>query len=165
LISIHLAKRGHYRGLGLTSPFLGLALEVSPLTKAFGRVMSRIWPRFSLPSNIHGRDVTHDLEIAETYDRDPLGLHTVTARFFTETERAQREALAFAADCHFRVYCVASGDDKVASLSATQAWFARLASSEKTCEVAVRAYHEVLNETDRQRYIDLIAAELERWTG
>ena len=57
-------------------------------------VASRLTPHLGIPSGLAGKDLTHDAARAADYDRDPLVFKKATARWFTETQRAQADAMA-----------------------------------------------------------------------
>src|SRR5262249_23189661 len=57
-----------WRGLLLSSPFFGLALEVPRIKVALGEIASRIMPKLGLPAGIKGSDCTHDPVRARMYD-------------------------------------------------------------------------------------------------
>ena len=78
-----------WRALVLSSPFFEVALPVSPAKVMAGKIVSRLAPRFGMPSGLRGADVTHDPVRARAYDEDPLVFKNVTARWFTESTTAQ----------------------------------------------------------------------------
>jgi alpha-beta hydrolase superfamily lysophospholipase len=49
-----------WRGLILSAPFFGLALDVPPLKVLAARAASRLAPGFGLPSGLAGKDLTRD---------------------------------------------------------------------------------------------------------
>lgn len=165
LISTNIALRGQERfsGLALTSPFFGLALEVPAVKKLLGRGMSRWFPRFSQPAGLGGSQLTHDATIASAYDADPLGVKHVTARWFTEATRAQEIAYARAPELRLPTFCMAAGDDLVASTEATRCFFDRVGSADKELEVLDGLYHEVLNEVGRAPLISRLAERIASW--
>jgi len=59
-------------GVVLSSPFYQLKLQVPKVKVLAARMMSRIYPKLSLPSGLKGEDVSRDPAIAAAYDRDPL---------------------------------------------------------------------------------------------
>ncbi len=158
LISFHLAAgdQGSFRGLVMTSPFFGLALEVPAAKKAAGRVMSRVWPTLSLPSGLVGKDMTHDPERAARYDADPRMNKGATARWFTEATKAQAEALELAPRLILPVTIFHGGDDRVASADASRALFDRLGGTKKRYDLLPGQHHELFNELDRVRWIALV---------
>jgi alpha-beta hydrolase superfamily lysophospholipase len=162
LISIHLALRhpSRIRLLALSSPFLGLAMQVPTLKLAVGRAMSRYAPKFSLPSGISPTILTHDENIVRRTADDPLCVRTVSARWFTETSAAQEAALAHAAELCAPIFCLSAGDDRVALPSATRAFSLRVGSQAKVFRELPGQYHEILNELEREATIDLYSSAI-----
>ncbi len=167
LISTHVALAGQerFRGLAMTSPFFGLALQVPAIKKLLGRGMSRLFPRFAQPSGLSGAQLTHDREIAERYDADPLGVKNVTARWFTETEQAQERALTAAPQLELPLFCLAAGEDIVASTPTTERFFQLAGSREKELRVLDGLFHEVLNEVDRAPHIAVVGDRILAWVS
>lgn len=165
LISTHVAlsAQDRFRGLALTSPFFGLALDVPAVKKLLGRAMSRWFPRFAQPSGLAGAQLTHDAAIASAYDADPLGVKHVTARWFTEATRAQEIAFERAPELRLPLFCMAAGDDLVASTEATRRLFERAGSADKELRVLPGLYHEVLNEVDRGPLLSALAERIASW--
>jgi alpha-beta hydrolase superfamily lysophospholipase len=156
LITVHLALAHprRMRSVALSSPFLGLALEVPLYKRVIGNIASRLVPRLSLPSSIKGKDLTHDPEMVASHDADPLIFGHATARWFTETMEAQKRALALAANFSLPLFCLAAGDDRLGKPSASRAFFDQAANPKKTYNLLRDHYHEILNETDRAKTID-----------
>ncbi len=155
--SVALAGQERFRALAMTSPFFALALPVPGIKKLLGRGMSRMFPRFAQASGLAGAQLTHDREIAERYDADPLGVKKVTARWFTETEQAQERAFRAAPELRLPLFCLAAGEDIVASTPATERFFELAGSQDKELQVLQGQFHEVLNEIDRAPYIAAVA--------
>jgi alpha-beta hydrolase superfamily lysophospholipase len=162
LISIHLALRNpaRVRLLALSSPFLGLALQVPALKLALGRALSRYVPRFSLPNGISPTILTHDLSIVQRTASDPLCGRMVSARWFTETAAAQQAAFARAAELRVPIFCLYAGDDRLALPSASRAFSLRVGSEYKLFRELPGQYHEILNELERQSTIDEYGAAM-----
>jgi alpha-beta hydrolase superfamily lysophospholipase len=150
---------GSWRGLILSAPFFGLALEVPVAKIAAGRVASVIAPRLGIPSGLVGADLTHDATRAAGYDADPLVFKKATARWFRETQLAQGRALERAGDLRLPLYLAFGGADKVAKLATARTFYDRVASPDKTWNEVAGAYHEVLNEPDWE----VLAGEIATW--
>jgi alpha-beta hydrolase superfamily lysophospholipase len=137
-----------WRGLLLSGPFFGLTLEVPKAKVLLGRAASRLVPHLGIPSGLQGKDVTRDPVRAADYDRDPLVFKKATARWFTETQKAQADAMARASELRLPLYEAFGESDPIAKLSAGRAFFDRVASTDKTWNGRKGALHEVLNEPD-----------------
>jgi alpha-beta hydrolase superfamily lysophospholipase len=148
-----------WRGLVLSGPFFGLALEVSRLKVLAGKVASRLYPKLALPTGLEGKDVSHDADKARAYDNDPLVFKNATARWFTETTSAQQRALANAGRLALPLYVTFGTSDKIASMTAAKRFFDAAGSADKTWDPRDGLFHEVLNEPSWKDIVDAIA----RW--
>ena len=86
-------------------------------------------------------------------EADDLVLHRVTLRWFTEVEGALGALDVQAASFRLPCYCRAAGADKLVALDATRRFFSLIQSEIRQLEVIDGAYHELLNETDRDEHI------------
>jgi alpha-beta hydrolase superfamily lysophospholipase len=148
-------------GLVLSSPFWKLALPVSPAKIFAGKIASRIYPKLALPNGLRGADVSRDPEIAAAYDADPLGVKIATARWFTETAKAQETLVARAPELTLPVLLVVGEADRVASAPQARVVFDRIGSTDKTLRMLTGQYHEVLNEPRGTR--EKTVAEIAEW--
>jgi alpha-beta hydrolase superfamily lysophospholipase len=167
LISASVAAEApaRFAGLAMTSPFFGLALPVAKVKVWAGRVVSRILPTLSQPSGLKGSELTHDADLAAHYHEDPHHFSHVTARWFAETKDAQTGLFTRAPRLTLPMFCLAAGDDRVASTPATRRLFALAASADKELIVLQGLYHEVLNELDRDQHIATLAERMIRWAA
>jgi alpha-beta hydrolase superfamily lysophospholipase len=122
-----------------------------------GVLLSRLLPGFALPSELRGKDLTHDSKLARAYDEDPLLVKKVPARWFTEALAAQQRALERAPSWKLPLLLLHGGADKVASPSASRALFERVDDPRKELRLLDDQYHEIFNELDRDRWIRLAA--------
>lgn len=148
-----------WKGLVLSAPFFGLALQVPKAKILAGKIASRIVPKLGLPSGLAGRDMTHDEAKAKDYDADPLVFKNATARWFTETSAAQDRALAGASRLTLPLYVTFGTADKVASMTAAKKFFDAAGSADKTWDPREGLFHEVLNEPSWKEIVEPIA----RW--
>ena len=81
-----------WKGLVLSAPFFGLALEVPKLKILAGKLASRVYPKLGLPSGLAGKDMTHDPAKAKDYDADPLVFKNATRAVVHRDQRARRSA-------------------------------------------------------------------------
>ncbi|MDP9151720.1 MAG: lysophospholipase [Myxococcota bacterium] len=146
--SFLLSRPSGWRGLVLSSPFFGFALDVPPLKRAVGRIASRILPKLALPTGIRGADLTHDVERIRAVDDDPLYNRKATARWYTETLTAQERAVHGAPSLRVPLYLVASGADRVAKVERARAFFDAAGNPDKTWLALEGLFHEVLNEPE-----------------
>jgi alpha-beta hydrolase superfamily lysophospholipase len=164
LIATHVALRKKATlaldGLLLSSPFFRLALQVPAVKVLAGKLFSSLIPTLALPAGLKGADVARDPELAALYDRDPLNNKNATARWFTETQTAQADALARAGELALPCLFMHGGADKVADARATEELYGRVAAKDKTLKIYPGQYHEIFNEplAERQKtFADVVA--------
>jgi alpha-beta hydrolase superfamily lysophospholipase len=148
-----------WKGLILSAPYMGLALDVPAAKKVAGRLASRIAPRLALPTGLKGSDLTHDPARAREHDEDPLVFPNATARWFRESTKAQARALARAPLLELPLLVVFGTGDPVAKLAAGRAFFNAAGSKDKTFDEREGLFHEVLMETEWKD----VAGGIEKW--
>jgi len=84
-----------------------------------------------------------------------------TTRWFTEAEAAQGYCFDHASRFQLPVLVLAAGDDRIVDVRRTQDVFDALGSKDKRMIVYPGYYHEIFNETGRQRVFD----DLDEWLG
>jgi alpha-beta hydrolase superfamily lysophospholipase len=150
-------KPRSWRGIILSNPFFGLALKVPAIKVFAGKIASRIVPKLGIPSGLSGKDLTHDAARAKAYDEDPLGFPNATARWFTETQHAQAQALARASELALPLYGLFGMADPIADSKAARAFFDSAGSPDKKWDGREGLYHETLNEPEWPSIADAIA--------
>lgn len=138
-------------GVVLSSPYLGLAVEIGSVKKGLGNMMSNLVPKFAQPSGLKGSDVARDPEIAARYDADPLNNKKATARWFTESNEAIASVHRRAGQITAPLLLLYGGDDRVAKADATDRFAAALTGANKTSERLDGYFHELVNEPPAER--------------
>ena len=148
-----------WKGLVLSAPFFGLALQVPRVKVIAGQIASKIYPKLGLPSGLSGKDVTHDPEKQRAYDNDPLVFKNATARWFTEATTAQQRVLRDAPQLKLPLWMTFGEADRIASFEAGKRFYDRAGSSEKVWNPRPNLFHEVLNEPSWKEIVEPMA----RW--
>lgn len=151
------------RAFACTSPAFGFAVQLPVWRKGLASCMSHLWPSYSEPNRIDRSILTHDPEQQARHEQDRRNGNRASARFYTESLRAQARALALAPSLTLPRLIVAAGDDHLVSTGATERF---AAASRGDCELQVLpgAFHELFNELPewRQPTLDAVLAFLER---
>ena len=163
-LQVALKNQAELSGLILLSPFLRLRLPVPAWKVWLANHLSKSWPTFSLPTELSGSDMTRDPIAAASYDRDPLNNKKATARWFTETRSAQAQVFARANELRLPCLILHGNADPVADPRASEAFFAQIASVDKTLRMLPDMRHELLHELepDRTRTLNDIVGWLDR---
>ncbi len=162
LVSSYLAYQraaGPVRGLILSSPIFGIGVRVPFWRCWFGLAASYVVPDLTQPTRVEASRLTHDPAILEVYAKDTLIHHRISARLYRELERAIAGRHRIAERIQSPVLVLQAGDDAIVSRPATQVFYDRLGSADKTLRIYEGLYHEIFNETSREE----IYFEVGRW--
>lgn len=140
----------------LSSPLFGLAIQAPAWKTTAGRILSRVAPRVSLPSEIAAEDVSSNPDTVRDYATDPLVHHVVNARWFTEAMLHIDAAFDGASAVTVPTLVMQAGDDRLVDADASRRWADRCPTA--TYELVEGAYHELLFERDGAVHADRIAA-------
>ncbi|MFW5967657.1 MAG: alpha/beta hydrolase [Persicimonas sp.] len=141
-----LEKPEDLAGFIVTSPMCRLALKVSAPKAVTGKVLSTVWPTLTMANDIDPKKLSHIDRVVEAYERDPLVLKVVSARWFTEATRAQDELFERAPQLNQPFLFLIGGSDQIVDPSAAEEVFHRMTSGDRQMEVYPRLFHEILNE-------------------
>ena len=146
------------RGVIALSPPLG-ALGVPAPLMALGRVLSRVWPRFSLETGMDLTGLSRDVAVIERVRADPLFHRRGTARLSTEVTstiaRVQAEAGRFAVP----LLVQHGAADRMVSPDGSRQFVARVGHPDRRLVEYPAAYHSLLADLDGER----VLADLGDW--
>lgn len=145
-------------GMVLSSPSIAFAVEVPSWKDALGQLMATLWPTLEMPSGLDPALVSRDRAVVEAYRADPLVHSGATARWYTESMRAQRRIAEGAAHIRLPTLVLQAGDDRLCDPAATRRFFEALGAADKQLVEYEGWYHEVFSEPDKERaFSDLVA--------
>ncbi len=148
-------------GLIVSSPALRRKFAVPAYKLLLGRLLSGIWPTFSMHSGLPAAQLSHDPQVGAAYVADPLVHDIATARFFTEVTDTMESILANAASLRLPLLVLMSDDDPLVDSGAMRSFFARASSADKTRHEYPGFLHEGFNEVERERPLGDLLAWLE----
>ena len=140
-------------GVVLSSPYLKLAIEPPRVKVAMGLFLGRFVPWLPIAAGLDYAALTGDPEMQRWTAADPLYGTRTTPRWFTESTRAQQEALHRAGEFRHPLLTLLGGGDTIADPAAGQAFHAAAASPDKHLQVYPGFRHELYNEVGRDRPI------------
>ena len=155
LIATHYAAQYEQNlcALVLSSPLFGIRGDVPKWKTVTGRLMSRYYPSFSLANSIRGCDLTHDVKLASSYDQDPLIIHHVAARWFTEVQKAYEEARHIPPHLKIPLLLQLSNMDRIVDDQQSVQWYQKCAMPDKKKLIYDGFFHEIYNEIECARPI------------
>ncbi|NUM35011.1 MAG: lysophospholipase [Candidatus Brocadiae bacterium] len=141
------------KGLVLSAPFFGTKQPIPFFTLLMAKLISSVYPGFSLPGNIDPGTLSHDPEIVEDYITDPLVERRVNASAFLHVYKTMKK-IQFLAP-HVKVPCLIfhGESDAVNDVEASRRFFYSLGTSKKDLYIVKDAYHEVFNEKGRDQLL------------
>ncbi len=153
-----LRSSGELQGVIALALALG-EVGVSPLKLTLGRILSQVWPRFSLDTGIDHTAGSRDPAVITAYAQDTLRHTRGTARLVTEFFAAAAWIQDHAADLQLPLLILHGDADEVAPLEATSAFFDQVTFLDKEIKVYPGVYHEIHNDFNYQEML----ADLEDW--
>jgi alpha-beta hydrolase superfamily lysophospholipase len=145
-------------GVILSAPILGQT-GVSPLKMAVGRLLSQVWPRFSLNTGLGVELGTRNPAMLAVYADDPLRHARVSARFGTEFLKTVAWIHAHAADWRLPLLILHGSGDRVALPEGGQRFFQNAGCLDKERREYANAYHELFDDVNYQE----VLADLNDW--
>ena len=128
---------------GLATEPVGVA---TPTLIMVAKLLSRVWPTFSLPIGIKGGNLSHIPSVAKAYDEDPLIFGDVTVRFGAESlatiDFIKRETSRFA----LPLLIIHGGEDPLNAVSAAETFYQQAASLDKQLKIYPGTLHEPHND-------------------
>lgn len=151
------------KGLVVSSPLVKPAVDVSFVLALFAKLMSAILPSVTMSSGLDAGDISHDEAAVEKYRNDTMVHDRVSARWFTQCNRAMEITHASAGMIQLPVMMQVAGDDHLVSPTASQHLFNGITSKDKTLHVYNGLFHEIYNETEDQR--EKVLDDLKTWVA
>jgi alpha-beta hydrolase superfamily lysophospholipase len=149
-------------GVVAVSPPLG-PLGVPPWLLVLGRVLSRVWPRFSLETGMDLSGLARDRRVVEAVLADPLFHRRGTARLSTEVSAAIARVRASAGALAVPVLVLHGGADRMVPPDGSRAFAAdaRAAGADVTYREYPDGYHALLADVGGDHALVDVGAWLE----
>lgn len=159
ILSYGIHRRSQLTGIISTGPVLRISAEVPPLKAVLGKILAGLWPTFSQRSGLIAADLSHDQEVVQAYIDDPLVHDWISSRLFVEMIAAGQDTLEKAADFQLPVLLYHAQIDRLTDRTATEDFYTKIGSTDKTLHIWPNLYHEVHNEPEK----DQVLAEMIEW--
>ena len=149
------------QGLIAMAPALG-SVGVVPWKLLIGRILSQIYPRFSLDIGIDLSASSRDPQVVNTYAQDPLCHSRGTARLSTELTKTFAWINAHAQDLQLPLLILYGGADRVTLPQSSRLFFERVTFADKEIREYPESYHELHNDLNFQEVLKDLGDWLER---
>lgn len=146
------------RGVIAVAPPLG-EVGVPPVLMTLGRIMSRIWPRFSLEVGMDLSGLARDPAVAETVLSDPLFHRRGTARLSTEVTAAIQRVQARAETLSVPLLILHGSADRMVPPDGSRSFFSRVEGTDRELREYPGAYHGLFADVGYEE----VLKDAERW--
>ena len=162
LIALHfvLNKKEQLSGLVVSGPALTQG-AVSPVLILASRIMSRVWPGFSMDTKLDAKGISRDPKVVERYLNDPLVHSMASARFGVEMAKAITLVKQNANKLRLPVLVIHGGADPIIPAQTSQELFQQIGSADKTRRVYEGYFHETHNDLGWETPVGHVAQWLE----
>lgn len=111
---------------------------------------------------IYGRSLSHDPQIAASYDSDPLNHHgAMKAATLWACVKAGGDAIQHAHTLKIPLLMLHGGKDRVVPNKATQTFFERAGVQDKTLKIYPGLFHEIFNEPEKDEILQTVVTWLD----
>lgn len=152
------AEASVLQGVIALSPALG-PVGVPPFKLTLGRLLSRVWPQFSLSTGIDLSAASSDPAVLAAYAQDQLRHSRGSARLSTEYLDTVAWIQEHAADWRSPLLILHGGADQVALPEGGYLFFQRVTILDKERREYPGVYHEIQNDRNYQEML----TDLDNW--
>ncbi len=145
-------------GVIAIGPAIG-ELGLSPVLMALARLMSRVWPSFSMRTGLDGTAISRDPDVVDLYRADPLVHDRGTARLATESVRTVAWIQEHAAELRVPLLIQHGEADSIARPDGSQRFVTNVTEPDKTYIEYPGAFHQVHNDLCHQQ----VTSDLLNW--
>lgn len=139
----------------VTSPWLRLAFPAPPVKVFLGRTLYAIAPSKTLPTDLEQAALSHDQAVVAAYAGDPLVHDRISFRLGIDLLDGGERALAQAADFRLPVLLMHGSQDRIIDPQATQLFYDRAGSPDKTLRLWPGLFHETHNEVGWEKVVEV----------
>ena len=147
------------RGVIVSAPAVG-SVGVSPILLQVSRVLSRVWPTFSLETGLDVKGISRDPQEVQAYQNDPLVHGKGTARLATEVMDTAVFCQENAHTLQLPLLMIHGAADIITSPTDSRRFFDNVTGSDKTYIAYDGGFHESHNDIHSPQVVADISAWL-----
>lgn len=151
-------------GLILTSPAFNPRTFATALKPFLDLPVLAAVEQLHFPSGIEAKYLSHEREVIEEFNADPLVHGKITLRLFRELLTAAERVLQTKKDLPVPVLAFVAEEDHLVD-SVTTIKFIEKISGSKELHLVRGAYHEIFNERKRKQAIGTLLRWMKEWSG
>jgi alpha-beta hydrolase superfamily lysophospholipase len=139
-------------GVIASAPAIG-EVGVPPWKMALGRMLSKVWPRFSMKAGLNDGDMSRDPEVVKASDEDPLTHGRGTTRLAAEVQDAIAWTRSHATGFAVPLLVLHGDADRVVLPEVSRSFYDNVALEDKERIEYQGGYHELDNDTIHEEVI------------
>ncbi len=161
LVLNHIIKRNrHIDAVIVTSPWLKLVNEPSPLILNLTGGLKKVFPSLTISNQLKAEQISHDPEVVRNYERDPLNHDRISLKMFHEVYQGGYNALRNVYKINSPFLIMHGSNDGICSPKASEDYV--LNTSKRTrLKLWENQYHELHNEFIKEEVHSYIISWLE----
>lgn len=151
----YLLKKGtkDIKGAIVTDSLFRIAFEPPKWKVVLGKMMANIWPSLAQPTGLDPNHISTDSNEVEKYINDPLIHDKMSAKMFVEIFAATERAMEKASSLKTPLLIMHGMADEITSYKGSEE-FANKSNDLVTLKLWDGMYHEIHNETDKQKVLN-----------
>jgi alpha-beta hydrolase superfamily lysophospholipase len=164
-LSALLSEPGLARGVVLSNPLLGVAVQAPPLKLAAAQALSKVLPRLSLSNELDVEAICRDPDVVRAYRQDPKVYSTITPRWYTEASAAMERVHAAAGNFKAPLLMLLGTGDRICDHQRAAAFYEAYGGADKSLCRFEGYYHELFNEPEKDDVLEVVLGWLRRRDG
>lgn len=149
------------RGVVTLSPNIEAKVDMPEWKVRLGKLGAKYLPILRVSCNVDPEALTHDRKVIDGYLADLNIRRDVTLKCGLEILKNSELMMAMAPRVHTPILMMHGSDDKICDPEKTKKFFMGIPGYNKTLKLYPGLYHELLNETEKDR----IFADIETWVA
>lgn len=134
----------------LSSPFLGLSLEIPTYKQAAAEILGKFLPRLTLNNEINNNQLTRDFDIQREFEMDSLRHHKISSQAYLGALSFADKIIKQADLWEGKMLILLSDSDPIVSSPLNRRFADSLSAADVRVEVFENRKHELINDLGRE---------------
>lgn len=134
----------------LSSPFLGVGVQVPAWKEIGSEIFNRYLPKVTLGNEIKNEFLTRDPEVIREFESDPYRHNKISAGVYLSAKREFARLIPRFPEIEIPTFMAISDNDPVVSSPAAMAFFDAIKSTHKGLKIVEGGAHELFNDIGRK---------------
>lgn len=149
----------------LSSPCLGLSVQVPPWKAKAAEIANRFAPTITMYNEIKYSDLSRDPQMQIEYRKDPYRHDKISPGIFLSMLEIFPVLAKSTGLGHYPLLMQLAGDDRIVSRPASEEFFSKWPAEDKSLKVYPDNLHEVYNDLDKEQVIKDLEQFLQKFAS